>query len=387
MRFPGKLKIMSSFMTLGIILPGLLAINFHIPVKTMTVELKPLSTTIYFSGVISPIDTTNVIAPFDGIVTDVKVLYGDMVKKNQVIFLMQSRQEEENLVTSLETFIKARATYQNSLFKNSGNEALFKAGLLSKLELMDSRDQVDSNKLGVWTSEQKLRTLLAKIRLPISMFDNLTVEKIPTVEPILKRALEGISIISPESGTVFFPSKALGSNEEQSKSRIKRGSAVKLGEVLAVIANRKGIQLKIDILETNYQDIQEGDPVTITGVAFPEVTLTGRVYSKSAQADNTDPNSASTYSTIIDVRNLTQKEQMKIEVGMSVQIAFTKNSPPQIRIPFDALIEKNNQYFVKKLDTNKNAFKEIEVIPGMTDEQSVEIKKGLTAGDIIVLPD
>lgn len=386
MMLPRQIKAIASYSILGIVLLGVIALNLHKPMKTLTVALKPVDFTIYFSGVTSPIDTYNVLAPFDGIVREVKVLYGDAVKKGQVLFLIQSKQEEENLITSLETYVKARSAYQNSLFKNNGNEALFKSGLLSKLELLESQDQVESNKLGLWTSEQKLKTLLLKTGISISLFDNLTVDKIPTVEPILRRALEGVAVVSPEEGSVFFPSKAMGNTEDEAKNRIKRGSTVKLGQPLAVIANRNGIQLKIDILETNFHDIKKGDKVTITGIAFPDISLTGYVHSKNAQADNNDASSTPTYSAIIEVRNLTPKEQKQIEVGMSVQIAFTKQSAPQIRIPVDALIDKNGQYWVRKLLTKQNTIQEVPVIPGTTDELSVEIKQGLVAGDTIVLP-
>ncbi|MBA2655821.1 MAG: HlyD family efflux transporter periplasmic adaptor subunit [Tatlockia sp.] len=380
------IKTLGSYLTIGIILVGLYAINIYKPIKTMIVKMENTSNNFYFTGVVTPTETFPITVPIDGEIMDVKTLFGDPVKKLQPLFTIQSTKEIENFLSALASFIKAKTAYKNALFKNKGNKELYKAGLISQLTLIDSEDNVNSTNLEVWSTEQRLKTLLKNINLPFTLFSNMTVEQIPTLQPILEKSLQGITLLSPSDGELLYPSKAFGNAEGDTKNRVQKGSFVKLGQVIAVVANSEGIQLEIKVSETNLHEIKKKDLVTITGIAFPEITLTGYIYSINSQPDPSEsPGAVPVYSAIVRVPKLTFNQKKRIEAGMSAQITLTKTNPPQLLIPFAAIIENNKEYFVKVL-TEDNIIVEIPVKLGTTNQESIQIEKGLSPGDRVVIP-
>lgn len=384
------IKTIGSYCVLGLIVLGLWAINLHKPLKTLTIQMTNTTTRLFFVGVTNPLNTAKVLSPFDGVVQLASVPYGSEVKKGQLLFVIKATQQENDFRSAVEEYIKTKAAYQTALFSFQGNDQLFKLGLISQLAFNSSQDALKTNALAVWGSEQRVKKVLLNTGIDFSELQSLTLDNISKMQPLLRRAVEGIKVMSPAEGVLLFPSKTLGiqtSSTEGEVGPVRVGSTIKNAQILAVVANMKGLQLEITVNEVNFHEVVPGKKVTIKGAAFPNIVLDGFITSINHQANGTDFNSAATYTAYVRVPHLTTEQQKRVQVGMSAEITLTKLGKPMIMIPIKALTQKMGTYWVNILSDDKQTIQEVPVITGITDESSVQIEQGLKVGDTLVLPD
>ena len=374
-----------SFLPIALILFGLLYVNLHKPLKTMIVEAKSESTSLYFTGIVSPLSYHILLSPAEGVVKSVKVPYGSWVKKGDLLYILDSPSLAENYRQSMAELIRATNAFQNLQFQHTGNEEMFKMGLISKVSFMDNTQQLDSSLLDLDEARAKIVNLLKITGNKKIDFENLSLDKMEEIREILKKPLRTVYIYATEEGVLYFPSKTFSSSEEEKPTKLIRGTNIKEGQALAVIGDMKGMLMDVFVNENDFHKISIGQKASITGSAFPNIELEGTITNISKQANSAQSDMTPLYTISVTVPELSKKERSIIEVGMSAEITFTKENPPSISIPIDALVQKNDAYWVKVIN-KKQQIKEVKVVPGPTSEDSVQIKKGLAAGEKIVLP-
>jgi HlyD family secretion protein len=368
---------------------GLFYINVHKTIHTMIVEARSESTSIYFPGVVNPLGFYTVLSPIDGVINEVKIDYGQRVKRGDLIYTLTSSQLADNYRQSIEDLVKSMKSYQNLLFKNNGNTQMYNLGLISKVAYLDSNQQLQNAELELYESKQRLIKLLTLTGQKTFDFEHISPDKMESVRALLQAPLKNVNIIAPEDGILFFPSKSFSSASsggDDKASKITRGSIIKDGQILAIIGNLSGAIFGINVNEIDFHKLSIGEKATITGAAFPGITLQGTIKSINRQANSSDAGTTPLYSIEVIVPDLTEADREVIQVGMSAEIAFTTMNPPAIRIPLDALIEKNDAYWVKVVDKS-GTVNEVAVTPGLTDISTVQIVKGLSSGDRIVISD
>lgn len=382
-----QIKSMSSYLPLSLAILGLLAINLHKSLSFYTVTLSSKPTILNFAGFANPITTTNIESPVDGIVNSILINYGEPVKKGEVVFLLQSKKMEGEFREAVQNYVKAKSTYQNSLFKFNGNQELFKLGLISKLNFEDSENELKSNELALWNTELEVKKNLNLTGIQYEELQGITMEDIDKIREIMQKAFRGIKITSPQDGILLFSSKTLGANSDESQTGpVHIGSPTKQGQILAVVANMTGLILEITVNETNFKNVFEGQKASVTGPAFGNIELEGKVIDINHQANSADFNSTPTYTVHVSVPKLNEEQRKAIQVGMSTQVSLVKENPPTITIPLQALIEKDGQYTVQKRNPQTKKLEEVNVTTGETDVDSVQILQGLSVGDEIAIP-
>lgn len=377
--FNRKIQNWLSYMPMVLIMLGLLYINFHKAVHTLTVEAKSKNTTLYLSGVVRPLGLYQVLSPVEGIAVTIKVPYNEWVKKGDILYVLDSQKLAESFRQSLEDFAKATTSYQNLLFQHNGNNELFKMGLISKIAYMDNTQQLRNSELDLLESKAKVMELLKRVGKKGPDFQNMSTEKI---EEILKKPIRRVNIYAPEEGFLLFPSSILGGSDKATK--VTRGLKIDEGQIVGLIGNMGGITLDVVVDETALRKFSIGQKATVSGAAFPSLSLQGTVKNINRQADSSYGDSVPTYTLSVIVTRLSQKQRKMIDVGMSAEVSFTTTNPPRIWIPIDAISEKNGEYLVKKI-AKTGHIEEVVVVPGTTDETSIEIVKGLSSGDKIVV--
>lgn len=374
------LKYVFSYVPIGLLFIAFILLNSHQTYTFYTVTKETIPLTMTFTGVVKPLKMMQVYSPIDGIITKINVKFGSNVKKGQLLFSLSSQSLQSTLRSTINSYLRAKSDLESNTFQNTGNTALFKAGLISKVEYQNSESQYETAKLTLWDATETLKTTFAGTGLNEKQLEYLTLKDVDKIKNIIASAQQ-LNIFSPGEGILSTQNNIGGSNKE-----LTVGTIIKQGDIIAIIYEMNGLNFTVNIVETQLEQISVGQKATVTGIAFPSVTLEGYVNSMNQEA-NTDSGTTPTYTIRIIVPKITPSQRSLIKTGMSAIITLIKNRPPTIRIPLNALIHGEGVYSVKKFNPVNGEIKEVSVETGDTDETSVEITSGLSEGDIVVIPD
>lgn len=377
------LKKIFSFFPIGLLLIVLILLNSHQTFLTYTVtkETKPLTMT--FPGVVQPLQMVKVTSPIDGSIDSINVRPGGDVKKDQLLFTLTSPQLQTSLRSTINNYLRAKSSLDNTTFDFNGNTALYKAGLIAKNEYLSSQDAFETAKLTLWDATEQLKTLFDGVGLNEKAAESLTLKDIDKIKALIASA-QKIKITSPVEG-ILSTQNGVSSASGDDKG-LSVGTAVKQGDVIGMVYEMKGLNFSVKIVETQISQISTKQKATITGVAFPGITLLGYVDSVNQEANN-DSLSNPTFTIRIIVPKITAAERALIKEGMSAIITLIKERPPAIRIPIAALIRTDTGYAVKRFNPTNGSVEEVPVETGDTDETSIAITNGLIEGEQIVVPD
>jgi len=376
-----NLKYIFSYIPIGLLFIAFVLLNVHQTFSTYTVVKQSTPLTLTFSGVVQPLKMVKLTSQVDGTINSISAKFGGVVTKGQVLFTLVSPQLQDTLRSTINNYLRAKSALANMTNEYNGNIALYKAGLISKNDYLNSDDSFQTAKLTLWDATEQLKTLFKGIGLNEKQFESLTLKDIDKIKALIASA-QKIKVISPVDGILSTQS----GNTTSNNGELSVGSNVKQGDVIAIIYEMNGLNFSVNIVETQLSQIFVGQKASITGVAFPSITLNGYVNSVNQEA-NTDSEATPTYTIRIIVPEITAQQRAAIKEGMSAMITLIKERPPSIRIPLTALINKGNSYVVKRINPDNGSIEEIPVETGDTDASTVEITSGLKEGDKIVIPD
>ena len=177
--------------------------------------------------------------------------------------------------------------------------------------------------------------------------------------------LRDASIIAPFDGVV-------------AKIDGKIGELVNTEKIIVTLVNPQGLQIEIDVPETDISKVSIDDPVQITLDALPEETFDGQI----VEIDSGK--------TVIEgvvyyrIKILFTGDNTKIKSGMSGDATIqTDKKENVLNVPQRAVVSKNGKKFVRILD-GKNII-EKEITTGLRGNKGeIEILSGLSEGEEII---
>ncbi|MBU4284829.1 efflux RND transporter periplasmic adaptor subunit [Patescibacteria group bacterium] len=180
------------------------------------------------------------------------------------------------------------------------------------------------------------------------------------------KKLSDASIIAPFDGII-------------AKIDVRIGEVITVGEkVIVSLTNPEGLQIEIDIPETDISKVSMDDPVLIILDALPEESFLGQII----EIDSSK--------TIIDsvvyykVKILFEGDEQKIKSGMSGEATIQAEKRDNVlNVPQRAVVSKNSKKFVRVLDGEEIV--ETEVTTGLRGNKGeIEILSGLSEGEKII---
>jgi HlyD family secretion protein len=357
--------------------------------STYTVAMQQnVMTELYFQGSIQPLKTEDVISPIAGLVAeDLGFTYGAFVKKGELLMAIAPTDEQNAYRTALLGYLRAKTSYQNAHAKFSGQELLYQQGILARNDFAEYQTSLADLKLAqeeaFFTLKAAVEKITDKNKLTADYFTslaNLTLSD-KSVYSQLNRNFSKINVNAPKSGIALLP---LSDNDNKPNALYKNAS-VKLNQNLVTIGDFSGLKIKIDVNEVSINKLSVGQSAEVTGPAFSNITLKGTVDTISYQAKPAAySGDVPTYPVTIVVPALTVDQQKIIHVGMSANVKIIINNGAQIQIPFVAIVLKDNEPYVKLLDSNgKSELRKITT--GQTTLDKIEVMSGLHAGEKIVI--
>lgn len=346
----------------------------------ISIQTNSFSNKLFYSGIIQPLRTVVITSPTDGTIVEMPFQYGEEVKNNQLLFMLSSAKFVTEYKTALMQYIKTKNDFNTAQSQLTESEFLHKNQLISDDDFKMKQSNYYAAQLALLQARDGLEILLQQLDVKGVDLYKLTIADIDKINQAmhLQMSAENLRIVSPATGIILSASK----NEEENK-KISKGDVVKQGDVLAVIGDMNGVSVRIKVNELTVNQLKVGQPVKITGLAFPNDVLAGKIKRVDRQGEASN-GGLPTFSAEVQAIHLTKAQQDIIHVGMSAKVEIDINEPAEILVPIAAVRENNGQSFVRVVDENKKTSHEVLVKTGKTTVDSVVILSGLKTGDKIL---
>ncbi|MBI2784981.1 MAG: efflux RND transporter periplasmic adaptor subunit, partial [Legionella longbeachae] len=314
----------------------------------------------------------------EAVVESMNFHYGQLVKKGEVILTLNSTELQRQFNDTLTEYLKAKDNYSIAKAKFVGTQDLWDSGLLSKNNYLSEKSNVDTGRVTLMQSTRKLTELLEKLddNGPQNL-SALSLADFNKIKKILASNHNLIHLKAPGDGVLLYPPKA----GEDKAARITVGSAVKSGQVMAMIGDLSGISIEIDVPEIDITQIETGMNATVSGVGFAKYQLKGKLVAVNAQASTN--NGLPFFTAVVEVKALTPEQQQKIKVGMSANIELSVDKGKQLLLPIAAIKREKGKSMVQ-LQLASGAIEKHVITTGAAQADSVVIETGLKIGDVVV---
>ncbi|STX50006.1 Membrane-fusion protein [Legionella busanensis] len=347
--------------------------------QTYTVKSEPIHKTLYFTGTIQPLHESAITCPMDAVIETMNYNYGQVVKKDEIVITLNSNELQKQYNEVLTDYLKAKDNFTIAKAKFTGTDELWKAGLIAKNNYLSEKSSLDTARVALMQSTRKLTEMLDKIDdTDAKNLSTLSIAEFNKVKEALTRNHNLIHLKAPAQGVLLSPPK---SSDEKS-GHLKVGSAVKAGQVIALIGDLRGISVEIDVPEVDIDKIKPGMQAKITGVALGKEVLEGKLVAINAQASSTGSNGLPSFNATVEVKQLTAKQQALVKVGMSAAIELSLDGNNQLVIPIAAIKREKGSNVVRVLADGKIATRQVATGSALADK--VIIESGLKIGDTVV---
>lgn len=175
-------------------------------------------------------------------------------------------------------------------------------------------------------------------------------------------AKDAVEIHAPISGTVTVLNVALGDNANPAMP-------------MMVIANISRLKAIFNVGETDIPYFKNGQRVQVFSDNKPEMKINGVVSEITKSADV----QSRTFQIKADFNNTADRF---FNPGMFSKTEVNLMKLQGLSVPFEAVINENGVTYVYVIKDNKSYRQNI--VQGITDGKTVEVKEGLNAGDVVV---
>ncbi len=167
---------------------------------------------------------------------------------------------------------------------------------------------------------------------------------------------------------------------------LTKGRPVGQGELMLSIADLERLSVVTSVDEVDVRKVEAGQRAWITGPGFPGLKVEGAVTRVSPRADRrTRRRGAPQFEVVVTLNRLEAEARDRLRVGMSAYVTIVvHHRPAALMVPIGAVEQRNGKAWLRVLaDGGGAARRAVEL--GLTTLDSVEVVKGLSPGDKIVL--
>lgn len=373
-----------------------------------TVDRAPVRTGIVLLGNIEPLEVRNLTAPLRGRIAEKHFAYGELVVKDQLLARLDTSAAEVDLrnaeaahfravaelrrlegwsdgpevARAQRNLLKARLSYEANQRNLAEMEQLSKLGIIAQSSLESARQQFVMQESDFKSAQEELANVLAAAtedRVTVARYD-VANSRLRLDE--LRDQIARAKIHAPFSGIVILPNaRPTAGRAAGSDGFFEAGSTIGQGEILLALGNLEGVAVKTRADEADIGRIRHGQPVRITGDAFPGRVLQGRVEYVSSQAITTAARPY--FEILVRTGRLSEADLGAVRLGMTARLDITVyEAPAAVVVPVPAVHRTGNTAFVYRQGQD-GAPEKVAVRPGAITPDSVEILSGLAVGDII----
>lgn len=344
-------------------------------------------------------------APFEGVIREIAVHEGQRVERGQVLLVLdpnlveiQLRQAQAELLKAQKEVAlfnnwssspdvsrarrvmqTARATLNNTQAALRDTSALFKRGIVARMEVDTLVQQLRTQQQELDAALEELRAAEARGKGEDSQIADMELVNAQARFTMLLEQAEKKTVRAPFSGFVVRPNSV----ESGKPVTIQPGLSVSAGAPLLTVMGLDTMQVATRVEEADVHQIKEGMPVEITGDGFSGRVLSGQVREIGVQ-NSANESQGAYYDVIVSVNTPLADLKQDIRLGMSARLAvITYRNEQGIAVPAQALHldQRSGSHWVFWRASADATPRKVDVGIGQAVAQGVEIN-GIGAGDV-----
>lgn len=297
------------------------------PVQTVEVKTGSVKSIISSSGTLEGTDSADLRFKISGKLNSMSVKPGDKVKKGQLVASLDTRDLQVNLQQAYNTFIAKEAT--------------------AKRVEDDVKDHTSDESF----TQKETRKAAQTAR--DNAYDDIKAAQ---------RAIEDAYLYAPLSGIV-------------TKADPNAGQIVGVTDLIAQIVDESEYVFEAEVDESDVGKIKPGQKASVSINSYPDKTFEATVAKITPTTETTDSGA-----TVVIVKLALGKPEVNFVSGINGQADIILEEANNVLvIPIDSLMDSGEVY-IKKGDSYEKIKPEI----GLRSDTEVEVKSGLSAGDLVV---
>ncbi len=367
-------------------------------ISAVTPVRENLVSSISSNGKVEPISPYVMRAQLDTFVEKVRATEGQTVKKGQVVLELDVKDAAARLAEAKAKLLKAEDDLRAAQTGGKIDEAAKVTGDLAKAQAERDRlqknnevlqrlvaqqaatqDELASNDVALIKAQAELARLLAvkqefdrSVKLD-SVETMLRVQQIQNEVAALNEKVRQGRITAPADGTLY-------------SLPVKAGDYVKLGDLLAEMADLHKVRVRAFIDEPELGALEVNEPVKITWDALPSKTWVGKTENIPKQV--VPHQNRSVGELLCAVNN------DKLELLPNINVNVRINSRERIgvlSVPRGAVAAEGGKRYVfvvkqNQLGVGKSTLEKREIHVGIADATNYEVVSGLKEDDLVALP-
>lgn len=400
-------RILLYLLIAGVLAYALIAVSGRKPapkVSAVTPARENLSSFISSNGKVEPISPYVVRARLDTFVERVLVNEGQQVKKGQLLLELDVKDAAARLAERRAKLLQAQDDLRAAQGGGRADEAAKASGDLANAQRERDRLQKNHDALVHLIAQQaapqqelaandlsltKEQAEVARLTAVKQEFDRrvkletdraaLEVEQIQHEAAALEEKVGQGRITAPAEGTLY----ALGRNP--ASQPLKPGDYVKVGDLLAEMADLHKVRVRAFIDEPELGAVEENEPVKITWDALPNKTWAGKteIIPKQVLARNTRSVGELLCSVNNDKLELLPNTNVNVRIDSRERIGV-------LSVPRAAVEAEGGRRYVFVVKKNglgvKSTLEKREIRVGIADATNYEVLSGLKEDDLVALP-
>ncbi len=374
-------------------------------IAAVTPGRENLVSSISSNGKVEPIAPYVMRAELDTFVDRVYAREGQQVKRTQLLLELDVKGAAAQLAETRSKLLQAQDDLRAANAGGRTDEAAKVLGDLAKAQAerdrlqkahdsltrlvaqqSATRDELAANDLELTKAQAEVTRLTAvkqefdrSVKLE-SDRAALQVEQLKNEAAALEEKVRQGRITAPADGTLY----ALGRNA--ASLPLKAGDYVKVGDLLAEMADLHKVRVRAFIDEPDLGGLEENEPVKISWDALPNKTWSGKTETIPKQV--VQRNTRSVGELLCSVNN--DKLELLPNINVNVRIN-SKERLGVLSVPRGAVeVEGGRRYvFVVKsnqLGVGKSTLEKREIHVGIADATNYEVVSGLQEGELVALP-
>ena len=357
-----------------------------------------LVSSISSNGKVEPISPYVIRAQLDTFVEKVSATEGQTVKKGQVIMELDVKDAGARLAEAKAKLLKAEEDLRAAQAGGKADEAARVTGDLAKAQAERDRfqrnnevlqrlvakqaatqDELAANDVSLIKAQAEVSRLLAvkqefdrSVKLD-SVETVLRVQQIQNEVAALDEKVRQGRIAAPVDGTLY-------------SLPVKAGDFVKLGDLLAEMADLHKVRVRAFIDEPELGALEENEPVKITWDALPSKTWPGKTEIIPKQVVPHGTRSVGELLCAVNNDNLELLPNINVNVRINSRERIGVLSVPRGAVAVQG--GKRYVFVVRKnqLGVGKSTLEKREIHVGIADATNYEVVSGLKEEDLVALP-